>query len=128
MSALPRKTGFVTEVNRRFMSPEEDPLDPTEAEMKAAPELFTKMLGNARFIWTDSTRLDPASGVALFDGYGYGHGNANSVDQIDPERVVGTGIDDPNGTFARGVFSKALPPEKKARLFQLWFEAQAGLD
>jgi len=169
----------------------EDPLDPTEAEMKAAPELFTKMLANARFIWTDSTQLeqawangdvgisyiygsasrrmpkeglpivvveplltwmcglslssngagseeqaydyinamlDPASGAALFDGYGYGHGNTNTVGRIDPARVVGTGIDDPNGTFARGVFSKALPPEKKARLFQLWFEAQAGLD
>jgi spermidine/putrescine-binding protein len=169
----------------------EDPLDPTEAEMEAAPEIFTKMLENARFIWTDSTQLeqawaagdvgisyiygsasrrmpkeglpivvveplltwmcglslgttgaasedqaydyinamlDPLSGVGLFDDYGYGHGNANTVAQIDPDRVVGTGIDDPAGTFARGVFSKALPPAKKARLFQLWFEAQAGLD
>jgi len=26
------------------------------------------------------------------------------------------------------VYSKALPPAKKARLFQLWFEAQAGLN
>ena len=169
----------------------EDPLDPTAAEMEAAPEIFTKMLGNARFIWTDSTQLeqawaagdvaisyiygsasrrmpkeglpvvvveplltwmcglslsangtgseeqaydyinamlDPFSGVGLFDDYGYGHGNASTAARIDPDRVVGTGVDDPTGTFARGVFSKALPPEKKARLFQLWFEAQAGLN
>jgi len=168
-----------------------DPLDPTEAEMESAPEIFTKMLDNARFVWTDSTQLeqawaagdvaisyiygsasrrmpkegmpivvveplqtwmcglsvstngagsedqaydyinamlDPRSGAALFDQYGYGHGNANSVDLIDPDKVVGTGIDDPVGTFARGVFTSALPPAKKARLFQLWFEAQAGLD
>jgi len=168
-----------------------DPLDPTEAEMEAAPEIFTKMLDNARFVWTDSTQLeqawaagdvgisyiygsasrrmpnegmpvvvveplqtwmcglsvstngagsedqaydyinamlDPRSGVALFDQYGYGHGNANTADLIDPARSIGTGIDDPVGTFARGVFTSALPPAKKARLFQLWFEAQAGLD
>ncbi len=169
----------------------EDPLDPTDAEMEAAPELFSKMLGNARFVWSDGTQLeqawvagdvgisfvfgsasrrmkkegipivvveplmpfmcglslsangagseqqaydyinamlDPLSGVALFDEYGYGHGNGNTVDLIDPDEVVGTGIDDPVGTFARGVFTYALPPAKKARLFQLWFEAQAGLD
>ena len=169
----------------------EDPLDPTEEEMEAAPEIITKMLENARFIWSDGTQLeqawvagdvsisyvfggtsrrwtkvgipilvverlmtrmcglslsangagsedqaydyinamlDPRSGAALFDDYGYGHGNANTVDLIDPDRVVGTGIDDPDGTFARGVYSKALPPAKKAKLFQLWFEAQAGLD
>ena len=52
----------------------------------------------------------------------------NSVNLIDPERVVGTGVDDLTGTLARGIFSKAIPPEKKARLIQLWFEAQAGLD
>ena len=168
-----------------------DPNHPTNAEMEAAPEIFTKMLENARFTWTSSTQLeqawaggdvgiayvfgsgtrrmkkeglpivlvepllpwtcglslsangvgsedhaydyinamlDPASGVALFNVYGYGHGNANTVDLIDPDRVIGTGIDDPVGTFERGVFSKALPPAKKARLFQLWYEAQAGLD
>ena len=167
-----------------------DPLDPTKAEMVAAPGLFSKMLGNARFIWTDSTQLeqawathdvgisyiygsasrrmpkeglpvvvveplltwmcglslstagagsddqaydyvnamlDPQSGVELFDEYGYGHGNSNTVMRIDPRRVAGTGIDDPAATFARGVFSKALPPDKKVRLFQLWYEAQAGL-
>ena len=169
----------------------EDPLDPTDAEMEAAPEIFSKMLGNARFVWSDGTQLeqawvagdvgisyvfgsasrrmkkegipivvveplmpfmcglslsangagseqqaydyinamlDPLSGVALFDEFGYGHGNGNTVDLIDPDEVVGTGIDDPVGTFARGVFTYALPPAKKARLFQLWFEAQAGLD
>ncbi len=168
-----------------------NPLDPTEEEMDGAAEIFTKMLANARFIWTDGTQLeqawaagdvgisyvfgsasrrmpnegmpivvvpplqtwmcglslsangagsedeaydyinamlDPASGVALFDQYGYGHGNGNTVDLIDPDRVVGTGIDDPTGTFERGVFTYGLPPAKKARLFQLWYEAQAGLN
>jgi spermidine/putrescine transport system substrate-binding protein len=168
-----------------------DPLDPTDAEMEAAPEIFTKMLENARFIWTDSTQLeqawangdvgisyvygsgsrrmkkeglpivvvepllpwmcglslsangagsedqaydyinamlDPNSGVALFDVYGYGHGNAHTVDLIDPDRVVGTSIDDPAQLFAPGVFRSGLPPAKKARLLQLWYETQAGLD
>ena len=72
--------------------------------------------------------LDPRSGVELFDDYGYGHGNAGTVSLIDPAKVKGTGIDDPVGTFARGVFSNALPPAKKSRLFQLWFEVQAGLE
>jgi spermidine/putrescine-binding protein len=168
-----------------------DPMDPTEEEMQAAPEIFRRMLENARFTWTDSTQLeqawasgdvgisyiygsasrrmvreglpvviieplltwmcglslsssgtgsdveaydyinammDPASGAALFDDYGYGHVNATSVNFINADRVAGTGIDDPAGTFARGVFSKALPPAKKARLMQLWYEAQAGLE
>jgi spermidine/putrescine transport system substrate-binding protein len=168
-----------------------NPLDPTEAEMEAAPEILTKMLDNARFIWSDSTQLeqawaagdvgisyiygsasrrmpgeglpivvveplltwmcglsvsangagseeqaydyinamlDPRSGVALFDQYGYGHGNSNTAGLIDPDRAAGTGIEDPVGTFARGVYTSGLPPAKKARLFQLWFEAQAGLD
>ena len=168
-----------------------DPLDPTNAEMEAAPEIFTKMLENARFVWTDRTQLeqawvggdvgisyvfgsasrrmkaegiaivvveplqtwmcglsigangaasedraydyinamlDPVSGVAMFDEFGYGHGNAKTVDLIDPDRVEEAGIDDPVGLFARGVFTAGLPPAKKARLIQLWFEAQAGLD
>ena len=35
-----------------------DPLDPTDAEIEAAPEIFSKMFENARFIWTDSTQLE----------------------------------------------------------------------
>ncbi len=72
--------------------------------------------------------LDPASGVALFDEYGYGHGNGKTVALIDPDRIKGTGIDDPVELFSRGLFDTPLPPAKNARLFQLWFEAQAGLD
>jgi spermidine/putrescine-binding protein len=168
-----------------------DPWDPTEKEMEAAPGIFTKMLENARFFWSDSTQfeqawaagdvgisyvfgsgsrrmkreglpielvepyltwfcgyqlsatgtgsedqaydyidamLDPRGGLHLFNKYGYGHGNSRSVDLIDPARVVGTGVDDPAGTFARGVFSFTHPPAKRARLFQLWFEARAALD
>ena len=168
-----------------------DPHDPTEQEMAAAPEIFTKMLENARFVWTDSTQLeqawaagdvgisyvygsasrrmkeeglpivvveplmtwmcglsltanpagaedqaydyinamlDPASGAALFDVFGYGHGNSATVQMIAPERMAGTGIDDPVGLLARGVFTRALPPAKKAKLFQLWYDARAGLN
>ena len=72
--------------------------------------------------------LDPRSGVELFDVYGYGHANARSVDLIDPDRVAGTGIDDPAATFARGIPVRTLDPKKRARLLQLWFEAQAGLE
>lgn len=153
-----------------------NPQNPTEAEIRAAPEIFTRMLQNARFIWTDSTQLEQAwvagdvgisyvygsasrrmkkedmgieiveplqtwmcglsiaannaasedmiydyinsmlgtaSGVELFDEYGYGHGNSKTVDLIDPARIEGTGIDDPVGTFARGLYSEGLPPEKE---------------
>ncbi len=168
-----------------------DPLDPTDAEMETAPEIFTKMLENARFIWSGRTQLeqawvggdvgisyvfgsasirmkkagipivvveplmtwlcglslsangagseqqaydyinamlDPASGVALFDEFRYGHANARTVDLLDPDRARELGIDDPAGFFARGVFTGATPPAKEAKLYQLWFEAQAGLD
>ena len=37
-----------------------DPLDPTEAEIETAPEIFTKMLENARFLWTDGTQMEQA--------------------------------------------------------------------
>jgi hypothetical protein len=66
--------------------------------------------------------------VALFDVYSYGHGNSKTVDLIDPDRVVGTGIDDATDFFTRGLYTGAMPPEKEARLFQLWYEAQAGLE
>jgi len=169
----------------------EDPMEPTEEEMQEAPEIFTKMLENARFIWTDGTQmeqawaagdvaisyvfgsatrrmkkeglnnvvvyplqtwmcglavttngrasddevydylnamLDPASGAAMFDMYGYGHGNSTTASTMDPELIAGTGIEDPAGTFALGVYTKAHPPAIRAKLFQLWFEAQAGLN
>jgi spermidine/putrescine transport system substrate-binding protein len=169
----------------------EDPLDPTGEEMQEAPAIFTKMLENARFIWTDGTQmeqawaagdvaisyvfgsatrrmkkeglnnvvvyplqtwmcglavttngkatdeevydylnamLDPASGAAMFDMYGYGHGNSTTASTMDPELIAGTGIEDPAGTFALGVYTKAHPPAIRAKLFQLWFEAQAGLN
>jgi spermidine/putrescine-binding protein len=168
-----------------------DPFDPTDAEMQAAPKIFSKMLDNARFVWTDSTQLeqawaagdvgisyvygsasrrmkkegmsievvdplltwvcglslsasgtgsedqayhyinamlDPASGVALFDEYGYGHANTQTNKLIDPVKLHESGLDDPVKLFSRGVFDYPLPPAKKARLLQLWFEAQAGLD
>ena len=168
-----------------------DPLDPTDAEMETAPEIFRKMLENARFIWSDSTQLeqawvagdvsisyvfgsaslrmkrtgipivvveplmtwmcglslsangagsedqaydyinamlDPASGVALFDQYRYGHANARTVELIDSDSARELGIDDPANWFERGLFTGATPPEKEAKLYQLWFEAQASLD
>ena len=168
-----------------------DPLDPTDAEMEMAPEIFRKMLENARFVWSDGTQLeqawvagdvsisyvfgsaslrwkregipivvvppimtwmcglslsangagsedqaydyinamlDPQSGVELFDEYRYGHGNSKTVDLIDPARIEGTGIDDPESFFERGIFTGATPPAKEAKLYQLWFEAQAGLN
>jgi putative spermidine/putrescine transport system substrate-binding protein/spermidine/putrescine transport system substrate-binding protein len=168
-----------------------DPLDPTDAELDEAPEIFRKMLDNARFIWSDGTQLeqawvsgdvsisyvfgsaslrwkrtgipvvvvpplltwmcglslsangagsedqaydyinamlDTASGVALFDTYSYGHANGKTVDLLDPDKIEGLGIDDPANFFARGVFTGATPPAKEAKLYQLWFEAQASLD
>ena len=168
-----------------------NPLDPTEEEMASASGIFTRMLENARFIWTDSTQLeqawasgdvgisyvygsatrrmrtegmpnvvieplmmwicglslatdrpgatdqaydyinamlDPRGGAALFDVYGYGHANSLTNALIGPERLAGTGLDDPVELFSRGIFMAAIPPVKRAKLFQLWFEAQAGLD
>ena len=167
------------------------PLDPTEAEMETAGEIFTKMLENARFIWTDSTQLeqawvagdvgisyiygsasrrmkeegipveivdpvmpwmcglcvssngagseeqayyyinamlDPVGGRSLFDEYGYGHANVKTFDLIDPDVLHEKGLDDPVALLSRGVFFDEVPPAKNDRLFQLWHEAQAGLD
>ncbi len=72
--------------------------------------------------------LDPQSGVALFEAFEYGHGNGRTVDLLDPDRARELGIDDPANFFARGLFTGATPPAKEARLYQLWFEAQAGLN
>lgn len=73
--------------------------------------------------------LDPASGVAMFDRYPYGHANVHTADLIEPERAAGTPMaQEPAETLARGIFSKAMPPAKRAKLYQLWYEAQAGLD
>ncbi len=168
-----------------------EPLNPTEAEMERAPALFTAMLENARFVWTDSTQLeqawingdvgisyvygsasrrmkeegmpivvldpvlpwmcglcvsttgdgsedqaydyinamlDPVGGVSLFDVYGYGHGNKNTFDLIDPEKLYAADLNDPEGLLSRGVFFDEIPPEKNARLIQMWEEAQAGLE
>ena len=52
------------------------PLDPTEAEMETAGEIFTRMLENARFIWTDSTQLEQAW-VAGDVGISYIYGSAS---------------------------------------------------
>lgn len=169
----------------------ENPLDPTEAEMATAPEIFTKMLENARFVWTDSTQLeqawvagdvgisyiygsasrrmkedgipveivdpvmpwmcglsissngagsedqaydyinamlDPVGGKSLFDEYGYGHANVKTYDLIDPDVLREKGLDDPVGLLSRGVFFDEVPPEKDAKLIEMWHEAQAGLD
>lgn len=169
----------------------ENPHDPTEEEMAAVPEIFTKMLKNARFIWTDNTQIEQAwaagdvgvsyvygsgsrhmkergmgvqmiepvmtwmcglsigtsgtvseemvydyinsmlatnSGVALFEGYGYGHGNAKTMALLDPVKVREAGIENPVELFARGIYNTVLPPAKKGRLIQAWFEAQAGLN
>ncbi len=168
-----------------------DPLDPTDAEMEEAPEIFRKMLENARFVWSDGTQLEQAwvagdvsisyvfgsasmrwkqqgipivvvpplmtwmcglslsangkgsedqaydyinamldtqSGVALFDQYQYGHANAKTVDLLDPDKIEGLGINDPASFFERGLFTGATPPAKESKLYQLWFEAQAGLN
>ncbi len=49
-----------------------EPLNPTEAELETAPEIFQAMLENARFNWTDSTQFEQAwaagkvGGVASF--------------------------------------------------------------
>ncbi len=40
-----------------------EPLNPTEAELETAPDIFKAMLENARFIWTDSTQLEQAWGA-----------------------------------------------------------------
>jgi len=52
------------------------PMDPTEAEIETAPEIFRKMLENARFVWTDSTQLEQAW-VAGDVGISYVYGSAS---------------------------------------------------
>ncbi len=53
-----------------------EPLNPTEAELETAPDLFKAMLENARFVWTDSTQLEQAW-VAGEVGISYVYGSAS---------------------------------------------------
>ena len=71
--------------------------------------------------------LDPASGVALFDQYTYGHANSKTVDLLDPEKIEGLGIDDPANFFERGLFTGATPPDVSVRWSLLRDEAHAVL-
>ena len=159
--------------------------------MATAPGIFTKMLENARFVWTDSTQLeqawvagevgisyvygsaskrmkeegipivvvdpvmpwmcglcvsangagsedqayeyinamlDPVGGKSLFEEYKYGHANVKTTALIDPDEARANGLDDPVGLLSRGVFFDQVPPEKDAKLIEMWHEAQAGLD
>ena len=169
-----------------------EPMNPTEEEMEMAPEIFSKMLENARFIWNNSTdlnqawaagdvqlsyvwggtvktmkeqgigleimrpvmpwmcglcvsarsegateemaydyinaMLDPVGGKAFFEEFGYGHANSKTLDLIDPAVLKDKGLDDPVGLLSSGVFFDAVPPEKFAKLTEMWHEAQAGLD
>ncbi len=53
-----------------------EPLNPTEAELATAPDIFKAMLENARFVWTDSTQLEQAW-VAGEVGISYVYGSAS---------------------------------------------------
>jgi spermidine/putrescine-binding protein len=53
-----------------------EPLNPTEAELETAPDIFKAMLENARFIWTDSTQLEQAWGAGDV-GASYVYGSAS---------------------------------------------------
>ena len=100
-------------------------------QAKFHPEFNARYGGQpdvALFAEEKDAMLDPQSGVALFEQFSYGHANSKTLDLLDPKSIEGLGIDDPAGFFSRGVFTGATPPKKEARLYQLWFEAQAGLD
>ncbi len=53
-----------------------EPLNPTEAELETAPDIFKAMLENARFIWTDSTQLEQAWAAGEV-GASYVYGSAS---------------------------------------------------
>jgi spermidine/putrescine-binding protein len=53
-----------------------EPLNPTEAELETAPDIFKAMLENARFVWTDSTQLEQAWGAGDV-GASYVYGSAS---------------------------------------------------
>ena len=65
------------------------PMDPTEEEMKMAPDIFTRMLQNSRFIWSDSTQLDQAWAAGdVGISYIYGSSTKKMQDQGIPVVVV----------------------------------------
>jgi spermidine/putrescine-binding protein len=53
-----------------------EPLIPTEAELKTAPEISQVVLENVRFIWTDSTQLEQAWAAGEV-GASYVYGSAS---------------------------------------------------
>jgi putative spermidine/putrescine transport system substrate-binding protein/spermidine/putrescine transport system substrate-binding protein len=72
--------------------------------------------------------LDPVGGAEMVKEYGYGHANSDTYALLDQAMLKEKGLDDPVALLSQGVFFDEVPPEKNAKLYEAWHEAQAGLD
>lgn len=71
--------------------------------------------------------LDPESGRALIDNFGYGHSNRKSFELVGKERLAELGISSPADLFAQGVFLSEVEPSLKQRYTQIYEAVKAGV-
>jgi spermidine/putrescine-binding protein len=71
--------------------------------------------------------LDPQSGKALIENFGYGHSNARSLEQVDKAKLAQLGMDGDVAQFlAAGNFLGAMPVDQRQRLIDMWESTKAG--
>jgi hypothetical protein len=71
--------------------------------------------------------LDPTSGKALIENFGYGHSNRKSFDLVDPEQVKQMGLADLDGMLATTNFYDQIPPATREKLVALFDQVKAGI-
>jgi spermidine/putrescine transport system substrate-binding protein len=71
--------------------------------------------------------LEPASGKAMIEEFGYGHANRKSFDLVDPELIAQMGLADLDGMLATTNFYDVIPPEPREKLVGLFDQVKAGL-
>jgi spermidine/putrescine transport system substrate-binding protein len=74
-----------------------------------------------------NSMLDPDSGKALIENFGYGHSNRKSFDLVDPEQVKAMGLADLDGMLATTNFYDPIPPEPREKLVALFDQVKAGI-
>ncbi len=71
--------------------------------------------------------LAPETGKFLIEAYGYGHGNQNSFDLVDPSTLSALGYDDPVALMNGVTFWVPASAEVDELMLSTWEDIQAGL-
>jgi spermidine/putrescine-binding protein len=74
-----------------------------------------------------NSMLDPSSGKALVENFGYGHSNRKSFELVDAELVKQLGLADLDGMLATTNFYDPIPPAAREKLVALFDQVKAGI-